>query len=223
MTESVKRCLEHGINFIDTAEMYGFGEAETLLGNSLKELNVKREEIVISTKLFWGPHKGGPLDHFQYYTKMGLNQSGVSRKHIIEGTRNCLKRLQLDYVDIIFSHRPDFNTPLEETCRAFSWIIDQGYAFYWGTSEWDADLIVEAIQICQRLNLHPPVVEQCQYNLLTRDKMEKEYRSLFEKYKYGTTVWSPLAQGFLSGRYNDGNIPDDSRVKNWDPFWSQWL
>jgi aryl-alcohol dehydrogenase-like predicted oxidoreductase len=154
---------------------------------------------------------------------MGLNQVGLSRKHIIEGTKGALKRLQLDYVDIMFAHRPDIHTPLEEVVRGFSWIIEQGYAYYWGTSEWDSDTIAEAILIAERLGLHPPVAEQCQYNMLSRGKMEKEYRSLFEKYKYGTTVWSPLAQGFLSGKYNDGSIPDDSRVNKWDPVWSGWL
>ena len=178
----------------------------------------------MTTKLFYGAgNEGSVIGQFQYYNGMGLNQVGLSRKHIIEGTKGALKRLQLDYVDVIFAHRPDIHTPLEETCRAFSWVIDQGLAFYWGTSEWDVDTIAEALQICQRLGLHPPVAEQCQYNMLERTRMEKEYRSLFEKYRYGTTVWSPLAQGFLSGRYNDGNIPEDSRAKKWDPFWGNWL
>lgn len=126
MTESVKRCLEHGINFIDTAEMYGFGEAEAVLGKSLKDLGVKREELVISTKLFWGATENvtSAMAQFGYYGGMGLNSVGLSRKHIIEGTKASLKRLQLDYVDILFAHRPDIYTPLEETCRAFSWVID---------------------------------------------------------------------------------------------------
>jgi aryl-alcohol dehydrogenase-like predicted oxidoreductase len=126
-------------------------------------------------------------------------------------------------VDILFAHRPDRDTPLEEICRAFSWVIDNNLAFYWGTSEWDPDTITEAIVLCQKLGLHAPVAEQCEYNMLHRTRMEKDYRALFEKYGYGTTVWSPLAQGFLSGRYNDGNIPDDSRLKKWDPFWSTWV
>ena len=117
----------------------------------------------------------------------------------------------MDYVDVIYAHRYDDNTPLEETCRAFSWLIDKGMALYWGTSEWSADQIAEAIQICKNLNLHAPVTEQPQYNMLIRERFEKEYGNIFEKHRYGSTVWSPLASGFLSGRYNDGNIPDDSR------------
>ena len=122
--------MEYGVNYFDTAEYYGWGQAEILLGNAFKELNVKREEIVVSTKIFF---------------LKGVNQIGLSRKHIIEGTKNSLKRLQLDYVDIIMAHRPDFEVPLEEICRAFSWVVDKGLAFYWGTSEWPADLITEAI------------------------------------------------------------------------------
>lgn len=163
------------------------------------------------------------MERFTYYRGIGLNQSGLSRKHIIEGAYASLKRLQLSYVDVLFAHRPDRDTPLEEICRAFSWIIDNGLAHYWGTSEWEPEIIVEAIQICDKLGLNPPIAEQCEYNMLNRQKMEKDYRSIFEKFGYGTTVWSPLAQGFLSGRYNDGNIPDDSRVAKWDPFWSGWL
>jgi voltage-dependent potassium channel beta subunit len=227
MNDSVKRCIEHGINFFDTAEMYGFGEAENLLGHAFKAVGVKREEIVVSTKVFFGAGEGrdtGVEFRFgSYYRTIGINQSGLSRKHVIEGALGGLRRLQLDYVDIIFAHRPDRSTPLEEICRAFSWLIDNNKAFYWGTSEWDVETIAEAIQLCQRLGLHAPVAEQCQYNMLNRKRVEKEYRSLFEKYSFGTTVWSPLAQGFLSGKYNDGKIPEDSRVTKWDPFWSNWL
>lgn len=162
MTESVKRCLAHGINYIDTAELYGFGEAERLLGNSLKDLQVKREEVVISTKIFHGAgDKGSPVAQIAYYQSMGLNQVGTSRKHVIEGTKNSLKRLQLEYVDIVFACRPDIHTPLEETCRAFSWVVDNGLALYWATSEWEPDMIAEAIQICQKLGLYGPVAEQC--------------------------------------------------------------
>ncbi|TNV78237.1 hypothetical protein FGO68_gene426 [Halteria grandinella] len=222
MTESVRAALDHGINFFDTAELYGLGEAEKCLGVSLKEVGVKREEIVVSTKLFWGPSGATQVsENVKYFQDKGINQVGLSRKHIIEGMNNSLARLQLDYADIVFAHRSDAFTPLEETCRAFSWLIDQGKAFYWGTSEWDADTIAEAIQLCEKLNLHKPIAEQCQYNMLVRPRFEKEYRSLFEKYRYGTTVWSPLAQGFLSGRYNDGIIPDDSRFNKWDPFWGK--
>ena len=160
MDESVKKCLEYGINYFDTAELYGFGDAEILLGNSLKTLNAKREDVVISTKLFYGTgDNSGVGEHLAYYMDKGINSVGLSRKHIIEGTKASLKRLQLDYVDIIFGHRPDYQTPLEETCRAFSWVIDQGLAMYWGTSEWDAEMIIEAIQLCRRLGLHEPIAE----------------------------------------------------------------
>jgi len=125
--------------------MYGFGVAETAMGQSFKNIGTKREDIVVSTKI--------------YKCGNGVNDSFMSRKHIIEGTKNALKRLQMDYVDIIFSHRPDIRTPLEETCRAFSWLIDHGLAFYWGTSEWSAARITEAIGICEKYNLHKPVVE----------------------------------------------------------------
>jgi aryl-alcohol dehydrogenase-like predicted oxidoreductase len=135
------------------------------MGKAFKELGLKRETLVVSTKLF----------------KIGdeINESFMSRKHIIEGTRNSLKRLQLDYVDVIFSHRPDFQTPLEETCRAFSWLIDQGLALYWGTSEWPSSYISEAIGLCEKLNLHKPICEQPQYNLFVRERFEKEYKHVF--------------------------------------------
>jgi len=149
----------------------------------------------------------------------------MSRKHIIEGMDASLERLQLRNVDIVFSHRPDFETPLEETCRAFHTLVETGKSHYWGTSEWPVEMIVEAINICSQKSLHGPVVEQCQYNMLVRDRMEKEYEWLFEKYKYGTTIWSPLGSGILSGKYNNGEIPEGARFKDpqlrdmiWDNF-----
>ena len=198
--DAMKLCFDAGINFFDTAEIYGFGQAETIMGNAFKELGFKREEIVVSTKIF----KVGP----------GVNDTFLSRKHILEAINNSLKRLQLDYVDVVFCHRPDYETPLEETCRAMHSVIEQGKAFYWGTSEWTADRITKAIEICERLNLHKPIVEQPQYNMLVRDKFENEYRFLFTEYKYGTTIWSPLAGGILTGKYNDGVIPAGSRYDN---------
>lgn len=142
---------------------------------------------------------------------------------------NSLKRLQLDYVDIVFCHRPDFETPLEETVRALHYIIEQGKAFYWGTSEWPADRIAKAIEICERLNLHKPVVEQPQYHQLARDRFEKEYRRIFGEYKYGSTIWSPLAGGILTGKYNSGDIPEGSRYAkdkhgaDLDPIWAKYF
>ena len=172
--ECVKTSLEHGVNFFDTAEIYGLGVAETTLGKALKELNVPREKIVVSTKIF----KNGddPNDSFE------------SRKHIIEGVKQSLKRLQLDYVDVVFCHRYDRCTPLEETCRAMNYVINKGWAFYWGTSEWRADQIERAIKICEKLNLIPPIVEQCEYSMLERKKVDNEYFDLFRMYKLGTTI-----------------------------------
>lgn len=132
----------------------------------------------------------------------------------------------MDYVDVIYCHRPDINTPLEETCRAMHTIIEQGQAFYWGTSEWPADRISKAIELCERLNLHKPVVEQPQYNMLARDNFENNYRRIFAEYKYGSTIWSPLAGGILAGKYNDGVIPEDSRYsnhKNLDFIWTKYM
>ena len=186
--ETVKRALELGINFFDTAELYGAGVSETHLGAAFKKIDVKREDIVVSTKIFFG-------------FVGGANKIGCSRKRIVEGLNAALKRLQLDYVDILFCHRYDHETPLEETCRAMDFVINQGKVFYWGTSEWTAQQIATAIELCDRLGLHRPVVEQPQYNLLHRERVEVEYSEIFEKYRYGSTVWSPLAGGILSGKY----------------------
>lgn len=210
--DAMKVCFDSGVNFFDTAEIYGFGQAETIMGNAFKELGFRREEIVVSTKLF----KIG----------QGVNDAFLSRKHIIEGLNNSLKRLQLDYVDVVFCHRPDYQTPLEETCRAMNSVIENGKAFYWGTSEWTADRIAKAIEICDRLGLHKPIVEQPQYNMLHRAKFENEYRFLFQEYRYGTTIWSPLAGGILAGKYNDGNIPEGSRYDNHkmlDAIWQKHM
>jgi len=202
-TEMIKKSYELGINFFDTAEVYGSGEAEIAMGKAFKELNLPREQLVISTKIFWGGK--------------GVNDVGLSRKHILEGTANCLKRLQLDYVDIIFCHRPDFETPLEETCRAFDYLINTGKTFYWGTSEWPADRISEAYRVCDRLGLHRPVVEQPQYSMIARERFEKEYAQLFSENQMGTTIWSPLAGGVLTGKYNEG-IPEGSRFDSENPL-----
>lgn len=142
----------------------------------------------------------------------GPNDIGLSRKRIIEGTRASLKRLQLEYVDIIFAHRPDYSVPMEEIVRGFSWLIDNGLAHYWGTSEWNGVKFEEACQIAERLGLHAPVVEQCQYHMMARERFEREYLPLFERRNMGTTIWSPLAGGILTGKYNDGNIAEGTRV-----------
>lgn len=203
--QTIQKAYESGINFIDTAEVYGYGTSEIALGKAIKELRIPREQLVISTKLFWGPGDGP-------------NDNGLSRKHIIEGANNSLKRLQLDYVDVIFCHRPDFQTPVEETCRAFDFLINQGKAFYWGTSEWPVERIMEAHRICDKLGLIKPVVEQPEYNLLVREKVEKEYLQLFQDHGMGTTVWSPLAGGVLSGKYNEG-IPEGTRFARSHPMY----
>lgn len=192
----LKFAMERGINYFDTAEIYDLGRGEETFGKALKKLNVPREKIVVSTKMF----RIGD----------GPNDSLLSRKHIIEGTKNSLKRLQLDYVDIIFCHRYDMHTPLEETCRAMNFLIDHGLAFYWGTSEWTAGQIMEAMKICEKNNLCPPIVEQCEYNMINRERFENEYRDLFKKHRMGTTIWSPLYGGVLSGKYIN-ETPNDSR------------
>ncbi len=197
--ECVKTSLEHGVNFFDTAEIYGMGIAETTLGKAFKELNVPREKIVVSTKIY--RNGKDPNDAFE------------SRKHIIEGVKLSLKRLQLDYVDVVFCHRYDRNTPLEETCRAMNFVIEKGWAFYWGTSEWRADQIERAIKICEKLNLIPPIVEQCEYSMLERKKVDNEYSDLFKMYKLGTTIWSPLKGGILTGKYLN-EIPPGTRLAN---------
>jgi len=186
--ETIKRAWELGVNFFDTAEGYAAGQAETAMGNSFKKIGMKREDLVISTKLFWGPVGGE-------------NSKGLSRKRIIEGTHASLKRLQTDYVDIMFCHRYDEDTPLEETCRAFNRMIEDGKIHYWGTSEWTAQEIGSAIELCGRLDLHKPVVEQPQYNMFHRKNLEIDYVPIFKNYGMGTTVWSPLAGGLLTGKY----------------------
>ena len=194
--DSIKLALENGINFFDTAEVYGYGKGEISIGNALKKLNVPREKIVISTKIY----KSGedPNDTF------------LSRKHIIEGVRNSLKKLNVDYIDILYCHRYDMRTPLEETCRTLNSLIKKGKIFYWGTSNWSASQIMEAYKICEKYNLEKPISEQCQYSMLKRRKIENEYRDLFSKYKMGTTTFSPLYSGVLSGKYLK-EIPRDSR------------
>ncbi len=186
--------FDHGINFFDNAEAYAHGGAETLMGKVLKDF--RREALVISTKIFWGGE--------------GPNDKGLSRKHLIEGTKNSLKRLQLDYVDLLFCHRPDADTPIEETVLAMDALVRGGQAFYWGTSEWSAIQIESAYQIAEKLHCIPPSMEQPRYNLFYRERLEKEYSPLFKKHQMGTTIWSPLASGVLSGKYNQG-IPKDSR------------
>lgn len=174
------------------------------MGEALRALNVPRHKYVLSTKIFWGTSEYIPT------------RRGLSRKHVIQGVKNSLTKLQQEYVDICFCHRPDIETPVQQTCRAFDWLIRKGLVFYWGTSEWTAEQIAEAHYVCEKYSLNKPVVEQPQYNLYTREKMEVDFARLFQAKKLGTTVWSPLASGILTGKYNDG-IPEESRfAKNPD-------
>ncbi|PIN17719.1 Voltage-gated shaker-like K+ channel, subunit beta/KCNAB [Handroanthus impetiginosus] len=184
-------CRDHGVNFFDNAEVYANGRAEEIMGQAIKELGWKRSDIVVSTKIFWG----GP----------GPNDKGLSRKHIIERTKNSLKRLDMDYVDVIYCHRPDISTPIEETVRAMNYVIDKGWAYYWGTSEWSAQQIAEAWGVAERLDLVGPIVAQPVYNLLSRHKVESENLPLYTNYGIGLTTSGPLASGVLTGKYNSGN------------------
>jgi voltage-dependent potassium channel beta subunit len=195
--ECMKTAYEAGVNFFDNAESYSHGNAEIVMGNVIKKSGWKRSDLVISTKLFWGGSNP--------------NHTGLSRKHILEGARASLARLQMNYVDLIFCHRPDIYTPIEETVRAMSYLIDQGIAFYWGTSEWSAAQIVEAYSAARQFNLIPPTMEQPQYNMFHRKKVEREYYHLYEQIGIGTTIWSPLASGLLTGKYNSG-IPQGTRL-----------
>nr|CAD1830829.1 unnamed protein product [Ananas comosus var. bracteatus] len=175
-------CRDHGVNFFDNAEVYANGRAEEIMGQAIRELGWRRSDLV-----------------------------GLSRKHLVEGARASLRRLDMDYVDILYCHRPDAATPVEETVRAMNHIIDRGWAFYWGTSEWSAQQITEACAVAARLDLVGPLVEQPEYNLLSRHKVEVEYLPLYSNYGLGLTTWSPLASGVLTGKYTKGNIPPDSR------------
>ncbi|KAL4495213.1 hypothetical protein ABPG72_007320 [Tetrahymena utriculariae] len=179
--------------------------AELQYGEAFKELAIPREDIVVSSKIYWA------VSPFNLQIQK-VNQIGLSRKHIIEGVKSSLKRLQLDYLDIVFCHRFDEDTPLEETVKAFNDLIQQGLIHYWGTSEWSCGQIFEAREICAKLNLIPPVCEQPQYNMMVRERFEVEYGRLFDKYRMGSTVWSPLCAGILTGKYNSGTFPVDSRL-----------
>lgn len=203
----MKQAYDCGVNFFDTAESYAAGQSEVIMGQAFKKFNWSRSDIVISTKLNWGGHNGEVL----------VNNHGLSRKHIIEGLRASLKRLDLEYVDIVYAHRPDRLTPMEETVRAFNHVIEtKGWALYWGTSEWSADEIAEACGIAKQLGLIPPVVEQPMYNMITRKKVEGEFQRLYDRFGIGLTTFSPLNFGILSGKYNDSpdQPPAGSRFSN---------
>lgn len=194
--ECMKAAFDAGINFFDNAEIYAHGKSEEVMGRLIKRGGWRRTDLVISTKIFWGG--------------FGPNDQGLSRKRIREGTEAALRRLDLDYVDLIFCHRPDPYTPIEETVRAMSWVVDRGLALYWGTSEWSAEQIRQAHHVAREHGLTPPTMEQPQYHMLHRERVEREYANLYTEFGLGTTIWSPLARGVLAGRYDDG-IPAGSR------------
>jgi voltage-dependent potassium channel beta subunit len=186
-----------GVNFFDNAEAYASGKAEVVMGNILRRKGWPRDTFVVSSKVFWG----GDLP----------NQEGLSRKHVFEACYAALRRLQVEYLDLYFCHRPDPDTPIEETVRAMSDLVAQGKVLYWGTSEWNAEQITEAHKIARELLLVPPTMEQPQYNMFHRDKVEREFAPLYSDLGLGTTIWSPLASGLLTGKYNDGD-PGATRI-----------
>ncbi len=193
----MSRAYDAGVNFFDNAEAYAHGNAETVMGNVIKQLGWRRESIVVSSKVFWGGD--------------GPNDKGLSKKHVYEACRNSMRRLQLSYLDLFFCHRPDPNTPIEETVRAMDDLIHQGLILYWGTSEWSAADIMRAHGIARELGMTPPSMEQPQYNMLHRDRVESEYLPLYREVGLGTTIWSPLASGLLTGKYSKG-VPPGSRA-----------
>lgn len=197
-----------GVNFFDNAEAYAGGKSEELMGAALRKLAWRRGSYLISTKLFWGLHDSP-------------NESNtLNRKYLIEGIEGSLKRLNLDYVDLLFCHRADPSTPIEETVWAMHNIIEQGKALYWGTSEWEATDILQAIETAERHHLHKPVVEQPVYNLFERHRFGLDYKPVYQDNGYGSTTWSPLASGLLTGKYNAG-IPDNSRGALQELDWLQ--
>lgn len=193
-------CFDAGINFFDNAEGYEAGQSEIVMGKALRTLARPRDSYCVSSKVFFGCHSS-PLP----------TQHGLSRKHVTEACHQALKRLQVDYLDLYFCHRADPHTPIGETVSAMHNLIAQGKILYWGTSEWTAEEITEAYEFARANHLTPPTMEQPQYNLLDRERFEVEYAPLYKKYGLGTTIWSPLASGALTGKYLDG-IPEDSRA-----------
>lgn len=193
---------DNGINFFDNAEVYSRGESEKMMGRVLKKKNWERSSYVVSSKVFFGWHGGD---------NNKPNQRGLSRKHIVEACDEALERLQVDYLDLFYCHRPDKNTPIEEVVWTMNHLIQRGKILYWGTSEWSGAEIMEAHMAARDLRLIGPAVEQPEYNLFKRDKMEVDYYTIFKNIGMGATIWSPLASGLLTGKYNDG-IPEGSRL-----------
>lgn len=195
--EQMRTAYDAGVNFFDNAEVYESGTSEEIMGQVIRRAGWKRSDLVLSTKIFWGGE--------------GPNDTGLSFKHIKEGTEAALRRMQTDYVDLLFCHRPDLHTPIEETVWAMDQMIREGKALYWGTSEWGAEDIRIAYDVARREHLRPPLMEQPQYNMFHRERVEREYDRLYRDIGLGTTIWSPLASGLLTGKYNDG-VPEGSRL-----------
>ena len=198
---------DNGVNFFDNAETYNAGEAEKLMGDVIADLRLPRDAYCVSSKVYFGASKDPKP-----------TQRGLSRKHVFDACHQALDRLRVDYLDMYFCHRADPDTPVLETVWAMDTLVRQGKVLYWGTSEWPAERIEEAHRVARENHLVPPSMEQPEYNLLHRERVEKEYASLYEKHGMGTTIWSPLASGLLTGKYNDG-IPDDSRLGQPDNAW----
>jgi voltage-dependent potassium channel beta subunit len=196
-TECMRLAYDSGVNFFDNAEAYAHGDSERIMGKVLARMGWGRDTFTVSSKVFWGGEKP--------------TQLGLSRKHVVEACHGSLKRLQVDYLDLYFCHRPDPETPIEETVSAMSDLVRQGKVLYWGTSEWSAEQITEAFDIARERGLVAPTMEQPEYNLFHREKVEVEFAPLYARFGLGTTTWSPLSSGLLSGKYNDG-IPSDARV-----------
>lgn len=205
---------DNGINFFDNAEVYALGESEKMMGRVLKKKNWDRTSYTVSSKAYfgWRGKENKP------------NQTGLSRKHLIEACNEALQRLQMDYLDLFFCHRPDVNVPVEEVVWTMHNLIQQGKILYWGTSQWSGAEIMEAHRVAQEYKLIAPVMEQPQYNMFERFKMEQDYLPVFKNVGLGTTIWSPLAAGFLTGKYNDG-IPADSRlaIEGFDWLKDRWI
>lgn len=207
--ELLKMAYDNGINFFDNAEVYAFGQSEKVMGKILKEMNWRRDSYILSSKAYfgiWGLKDSKPT------------QQGNNRKHLTEACHQALERLQTDYLDLYYCHRPDKQTPIEETVRTMNTLVEQGKILYWGTSEWSAQEIMEAHMVAKDLRLIGPTMEQPQYNMLAREKVEKEFSQIYKTVGLGTTIWSPLASGILTGKYNDG-IPEDGRLNREELNW----
>ncbi len=193
----IKYAFDQGINFFDNAEVYGQGTSEIIMGKVFKQLKLPRDEFCVSSKVFWGGQKP--------------TQNGLNKKHVFDACQAALKRLQVQYLDLYFCHRPDPKTPIEETVWIMNDLIASGLVLYWGTSQWPKEKLIEAYGICEKRNLRAPTMEQPEYNMFQRSKVEVEFLTLYQKYGLGLTTWSPLASGLLSGKYNNG-IPKGSRA-----------